>query len=171
MTQTLSVISVKDFNQNRMAETTNWRSWYLNNDGGRQIQSLQAFHLQGKTYVSCAQSDARARCVTWLASNGSGRHAHFVEGWCLLDGDRKAVEMSGTFAKYIGGGALFGRPAGGFTYWREMTTEEPTAADWIAAIDATIAECEPRIVWAGEDYRKEVIAPRKAARAQLQAST
>lgn len=162
-----SVIACDDLNQDRMVESSKWKSYYLRKmpDVGVDslMDSLHTFQLRGKQYVSCFKDDERCRIVTWLGQVGR----RLSKGWCLLDDARNWVEMSPTFAKYVGVGDLFGQPAGGFTYYRELSTDEPTQSDWIKSLSDKIAELEGYNY--GDDYNTRVISPLRKALSALAA--
>ena len=163
---TLLVVSSVDFNQRVMTESSNWRSWHLRTNPSacnkdELIHHMHTFSLRGKQYIECSKDDARCRIVKWLG--GVGRS--LVAGWCLVDDDKNVVDMSTTFAKYVGGADLFGKQAGGVEYFRELLDADPIAADWIASLNDQIAELEG-YGW-GADYDARIIAPLRAARAEL----
>ena len=162
----LLVVSSVDFNQHVMPESSNWRSWHLrtNPSAGSKdelIHPMHTFSLRGTQYIECSKDDTRCRIVKWIG--GVGRS--LVAGWCLLDSEKNVVDMSTTFAKYVGGGDLFGQKAGGLTYFRELPTEAPSATDWIAGLTDQIAELEG--YGYGDDYDSRIITPLRAARAEI----
>lgn len=163
---TLLVVSSVDFNQNVMTESSNWRSWHLRTNPSacakdELIHPMHTFSLRGTQYIECSKDDTRCRLVKWLG--GVGRS--LVAGWCLIDSEKNVVDMSTTFAKYVGGGDLFGQKAGGLTHFRELLTEAPIATDWIAGLSDQIAELEGYRY--GADYDSRIIAPLRAARAEI----